>query len=102
MHNVEGLAGKDFIAELKRKYKLRIGDRPFVRSVRRLHPGKTQAPPEIEALRGETYMVTHAVGVSTEDGKPGRRTLLDTERHSRARDQSSSSSEHHVQGMVLR
>lgn len=66
---VEALASEDLVAELKRNYELRIGDRPFVRSVRKLYETNGRSlPPEAAALPGETYVVTHAVGVTVVDG----------------------------------
>jgi hypothetical protein len=50
-------------------YTLRLGDRPFARSVRQLFKlKKMQLPPEIEVLKGETYLITLAVGLSAKSG----------------------------------
>jgi hypothetical protein len=50
-------------------YTLRLGDRPFARSVKRLFElKKMQLPPEIEVLKGDTYLITLAVGLSARSG----------------------------------
>lgn len=46
-------------------YTLRVGDQPFARSVKRLFElKKMKLPPEIAVLKGETYLITLAVGLS--------------------------------------
>jgi hypothetical protein len=52
------------VEDLKAAIELRIGDRPFARSMRKMfeHAGK-QLPPEVAALKGDTYLITHAIGV---------------------------------------
>ena len=50
-------------------YTLRLGDKPFARSIRQLFElKKMQLPAEIEVLKGETYLITLAVGLSAKSG----------------------------------
>ena len=57
--------GEDLIQELKNIYDLRVGDRPIVRSLRKLYEfGNKALPPAIGSLKGEAYLVTHAIGVN--------------------------------------
>jgi hypothetical protein len=61
--------GEDPVEKLLNDYTLQLGDRPYVRSVRKLYElYQKQLPPEIAALRGETYLVTHAVGLIAKTG----------------------------------
>jgi hypothetical protein len=56
----EAAAPEDLGAE----FQLQIGDRPFVRDVRKLYALYGRAlPPEFDALPGDVYLVTHAVGM---------------------------------------
>jgi hypothetical protein len=56
---------EEAIEKVKKTYTLRIGELPVVRSLRKLAElGGKQLPPEISALKGETYMITHAVGIN--------------------------------------
>lgn len=60
----EGVAAYESDEELLSAYKLRVGDRPFARSIRALYEkNKRKLPPDVAALRGETYIVTHGVGL---------------------------------------
>jgi hypothetical protein len=62
--------GEDVVAQLRHDYEVRLGNRPFVRSMRRLYEeGGRQLPPDIAALNGETYIITHGLGVNVVDGK---------------------------------
>jgi hypothetical protein len=61
---------------LKKTFDLRIGDRPFSRSVRKLYrAGNRQLPPDIAALKGETYLITHAIGMAAQS-KAGNVDIL--------------------------
>ena len=61
--------GEDPVQKLLSDYTLQLGNRPYVRSVRKLYELlKKELPPEIAALKGETYLVTHAVGLIAKTG----------------------------------
>lgn len=48
---------------------LRVGDRPIARSIRKLYDLRgLQLPPEIAALPGDTYLITHAIGAIAQEG----------------------------------
>jgi len=48
---------------------LRVGDRPFARSIARLYELRGEKmPPDLAALPGDTYLITHAVGLVAETG----------------------------------
>jgi hypothetical protein len=50
--------------DLRTEFQLQIGDRPFVRDVRKLYElYQRPVPPELEVLAGDLYLVTHAVGL---------------------------------------
>lgn len=70
-------------ADLKQAYKIRIGDRPFARSLRKLFQLKGQAvPPELAAINGEPYTLTHVIGViATKKPKRIERIGLEIELH---------------------
>lgn len=56
------------IEKVEKTYTLRVGELPVVRSLRKLaESGGKALPPEISALKGETYMITHAVGINAEE-----------------------------------
>ena len=73
---IEGLAVEAFKATQKeapdtflQAYTLTLGDRPYVRSIRKLYKARKQElPPEIAALKGETYLLAHAVGLIAKSG----------------------------------
>lgn len=73
---IEGIAVEGFGSvekgapdKLLSGYTLTLGDRPYVRSVRKLYKHRGQAlPPEIAALKGETYILAHAVGLVAKSG----------------------------------
>jgi hypothetical protein len=64
--NVEAFApGGDIQEKLLADFPLSVGDRPFARSVRKLYKARKQElPPEIASLKGETYLITHAIGLT--------------------------------------
>lgn len=66
---VEAFGGEDPIATFKDEIELRLGNRPVARSVRSLFKlAKKELPPEIAALKGETYLIAHAIGAAAKKG----------------------------------
>jgi hypothetical protein len=55
--------------EVATNYRLQVGDRPFVRNLRELYKlsGRT-IPPEFAVLKGDVYLVVHAVGLLAHTG----------------------------------
>jgi hypothetical protein len=52
--------------QLSRDFKLRVGDRPVVRDMRKLYTLSGQTlPPVLQVLPGDLYLITHAVGMDT-------------------------------------
>lgn len=67
---------KDFLEEIPTTYTLSVGDRPIVRSVRQLYElRKKKYPAELDVLKGEAYLIAHAVGVVAKNNQ-GRVTRL--------------------------
>jgi hypothetical protein len=65
---IAGFAPAAAKAQLK-DLTLQVGDQPIVRSIRRLCQKRgVPLPPEIDALPGETYIITHVVGVLAQTG----------------------------------
>src|SRR5215472_10337767 len=68
--------GEDLLRSIESDYVLRIGDRPIARSIRALYGlRKKRLPAEIDVLKGETYLISHAVGVAAARGAGRVRTL---------------------------
>jgi len=66
---VDAFSVEDAIATFKDEIELRLGNRPVARSVRSLFKlAKKQLPPEIAALKGETYLIAHAIGAAAKKG----------------------------------
>jgi hypothetical protein len=64
LHELPKSAFESGRATAKDKYKLSVGDRPLARNLKTLYLKKEATlPPEIASLRGETYLITHAVGI---------------------------------------
>jgi hypothetical protein len=54
-------------------YQLRVGDRPYARSLRTLFKlREIKYPPELAALPGEVYAIVHAVGMFVPEGRLNR------------------------------
>lgn len=52
--------------DLRAAFQLQVGDRPFVRDVRKLYElYQRDVPPELDVLQGDLYLVTHAVGLTS-------------------------------------
>jgi hypothetical protein len=69
---VDAFDKAETIEKLSGRYHLRVGSRPFARSIRAYYAAnRRKLPPEYAAMRGEVYVVTHAVGVLA-DAHPGR------------------------------
>ncbi len=72
---VEAFGEQETIEGLSGRYRLRLGNRPYARSVRAFYAAnERQLPPEYAALPGEVYVITHAVGLVADDhaGRVGR------------------------------
>jgi hypothetical protein len=66
---VEAFGADDPVAMFKGEIELRLGNRPVARSVRSLFElAEKKLPPEIAALKGETYLIAHAIGVAAKKG----------------------------------
>jgi hypothetical protein len=66
---VEHFGPEDAISSFQGEIELRLGDRPVARSLRSLYKlAKRKLPPEIGALKGETYLIAHAVGAAAKKG----------------------------------
>jgi hypothetical protein len=65
-------AADDPKRSVEHAFVLSVGNRPFARSLRKLYALRGEKmPPEMAALRGEVYLVTHAIGLLSRDGKQG-------------------------------
>src|SRR5687767_10430672 len=66
LENLEGAhfgPGEDPVNRLESDYEMRVGDSPIVRNLRKLFElGNKQLPAEIAALKGEPYLIAHAIG----------------------------------------
>ena len=59
--------------ELAATYQLKLGDRPYARSLRTVYNlRKQEYPPEFAALSGEVYVIVHAVGMFVPKGRVNR------------------------------
>jgi hypothetical protein len=62
--------------EVAGNYRLQVGDRPFVRNLRELYTLSGRAmPPELAVLKGDVYLVAHAVGLIAQAGANNVRIL---------------------------
>jgi hypothetical protein len=69
---VDAFGEQETVEKLSQRYHLRLGNRPFARSMRAYYAANDrELPPEYAALPGEVYVVTHAVGLVADD-HPGR------------------------------
>ena len=70
---IEGVQAPSFAAsdpsDSLKGYDLRVGDRPILRSLKELYERTGRAlPPELAVLRGDACLVTHAVGLISQQG----------------------------------
>lgn len=69
-------AKQDTAEKISKRYRMRIGNRPFARSMRAFYEANNRKlPAEFAALPGEVYAVTHALGIVA-DAHPGRIATL--------------------------
>jgi hypothetical protein len=68
----EGVLAPD-AAQLSDTYELKVGDRPFARSLRTLFEFRGEPyPPELAALPGEVYAIVHGVGIFVRQGRANK------------------------------
>lgn len=69
--------GEDLAKKVKETFNLGLGDRPYAQSVKKLYEtSERKLPPKFAALKGETYIVTHAIGMVAKQSAANDITIL--------------------------